>query len=72
MKIKMLETVQGSLDGETVQELVKGHKYDTVDLPRGERLAQYHVDQGVAEHVVAADPEPGTESKTVPAEKKPK
>lgn len=48
MKIEMTETVQGSLDGETVQKLVKGHEYDTVNTPRGERLAQYHIDQGVA------------------------
>lgn len=72
MKIKMTETVQGSLDGETVQELTKGHKYDTVGSPRGDRLAQYHVDQGVAEHVVVADQEPATEAKAAPAEKKTK
>lgn len=59
MKIKMTETVQGSLDGETVQELTKGHKYDTVDSPRGDRLAQYHIDQGVAVAVEAERvPEP--------------
>lgn len=44
MKIEMTETVQGSLDGETVQKLIKGHQYDTVDSPRGVRLAQYHVE----------------------------
>jgi hypothetical protein len=45
MKIEMTETVQGSLDGLTVQKLVKGHEYDTVDSPRGERLAKYHVEE---------------------------
>lgn len=54
MKIEMKETVQGSLDGETVQKLVKGHVYDTVDSPRGARLAQYHVDEGVAIFAPAA------------------
>lgn len=48
MKIEIIETTQGSLDGETVQKLVKGHQYETVDSPRGERLAAYHVDMGYA------------------------
>ncbi|NIA00820.1 hypothetical protein [Massilia sp. CCM 8734] len=48
MKILMTQTVQGSLDGETVRELEQGTEYDTVDSPRGLRLAQYHVKQGVA------------------------
>ena len=48
MKIRMTKTVQGSLDGETVQKLVAGSEYDTVSSPRGERLANYHVKQGVA------------------------
>ena len=48
MKILMTQTVQGSLDGETVRELEEGIQYDTVDSPRGERLAQYHIKQGVA------------------------
>lgn len=55
MKIKMKETVQGSLDGVTVQELVEGAEYDTVDSPRGARLAQYHVEQaGHAVYVLDA------------------
>jgi hypothetical protein len=68
MKIKMTETVQGSLDGETVQELTKGHKYDTISTPRGDRLAQYHIDQGVA---VAVEPEPAAHD-AAPAPKKAK
>lgn len=59
MKIKMTETVQGSLDGETVKELFKGHTYETVDTPRGDRLAQYHIEQGVA---VAHVDEPAAEA----------
>lgn len=55
MKIKMTETVQGSLDGETVQELKKGETYDTVESPRGDRLAVYHVEtMGQAVYVKAA------------------
>lgn len=69
MKIRMTETVQGSLDGETVQELTKGHKYDTVDSPRGDRLAQYHIDQGVA---VAVHAEPAPAEPEAPASKKAK
>ena len=48
MRIRMTETVQGSLDGVTVQELMAGAEYDTVDSPRGDRLGRYHIKQGVA------------------------
>ena len=48
MKIRMTKTVQGSLDGVTVVELVEGQAYETIDSPRGVRLAQYHIRQGVA------------------------
>lgn len=59
MKIRMTKTVQGSLDGVTVQELIEGEQYDTVATPRGLRLAQYHIKQGVA--VVAPEPLPEPE-----------
>lgn len=48
MKILMTKTVQGSLDGETVRELVVGTEYETVDSPRGVRLALHHIKQGDA------------------------
>lgn len=48
MKILMTRAVQGSLDGVTVIELKAGNVYDTVDGPRGDRLARYHIKQGVA------------------------
>ena len=48
MKIRMTTTVQGSLDGVTVQELVAGDDYETVNTPRGDRLARYHIKQGAA------------------------
>lgn len=67
MKIEMTETVQGSLDGETVQELTKGHQYDTVDSPRGDRLAQYHMDQGVAIVAPPEAPEAAPEPVIAPA-----
>jgi len=54
MKIRMTKTVQGSLDGVTVRELVEGSEYETVDSPRGDRLAKYHIMQGLA--VAAAAP----------------
>ncbi len=55
MKIKMTESIQGSLDGVTVRELTEGVEYDTVDTAVGARLAQAHIWKGVA---VAADPIP--------------
>lgn len=48
MRIRMTKTVQGSLDGEKVQKLEAGSAYDTVSSPRGDRLAAYHIKQGVA------------------------
>lgn len=62
MKIEMLETTMQSLDGETVQKLIKGHVYDTIDSPRGERLAHYQIDLGVA---VAAKDEPAPDAEPV-------
>jgi hypothetical protein len=56
MQIKMKETVQGSLDGVTVQELVEGQEYSTVESAVGDRLAQAHITQGVAEAVVVPFP----------------
>jgi len=53
MKIQMTKTVHGSLDGVTVQELAEGAEYETVDSPRGERLARHHIKQGVAVPVLA-------------------
>ncbi|UOD30704.1 hypothetical protein INH39_02860 [Massilia violaceinigra] len=60
----MTKTVQGSLDGQTVRKLEEGFQYDTVNSPRGVRLALYHIKQGVA---VAAP----AHADTTPAGKKP-
>lgn len=57
MLIKMTETVQGSLDGVTVQELVEGQEYNTVASPIGDRLAQAHISQGVAVAVTVPFPD---------------
>lgn len=57
MKIRMTQTVQGSLDGVTVRELAEGGEYETVDSPRGDRLARHHIKQRVAVAVVADAPE---------------
>ena len=56
MKILMTSTVQGSLDGVTVQQLDEGTEYDTVDSPRGVRLAEHHIKQGVAVAAPAQTP----------------
>ena len=53
MKIRMTETVQGSLDGKVVIKLEAGNEYETEDSPRGERLARYHLRKGVAVSVEA-------------------
>lgn len=60
MKIRMTRTVQGSLDGVTVRELVAGEEYETVDSPRGARLALYHLRQGVAVAPVTVPAQAGT------------
>lgn len=48
MKITMLDTIRGSLDGETVIELLAGQDYETVDSARGDRLAKAHIGSGAA------------------------
>ncbi|MFC0131775.1 hypothetical protein CR105_26445 [Massilia eurypsychrophila] len=48
MKIQMTRTIQGSLDGVTVKELVGGLQYETVEGARGDRLARYHIGKGDA------------------------
>lgn len=59
MKIKMTQSIPGSLDGVTVIDLVAGLEYDTVDTARGKRLALAHIRKGVAVAVEALvdDPE---------------
>jgi hypothetical protein len=54
MKIRMTQTIQGSLDGVTVCELTEGKVYETAASPRGDRLARYHVKQGAAVLMVDA------------------
>lgn len=48
VKIKMLKSVLGSLDGVTVVDLIEGREYDTIATDRGDRLASYHVRCGAA------------------------
>lgn len=48
MKIKMTQSIPGSIDGVTVIDLVAGQEYDTVDTARGTRLALSHIRKGVA------------------------
>lgn len=58
MKIQMLETVRGSLDGVTVQDLSEGEIYETVGTPIGDRLAAAHIANGVAKAVIEPVSEP--------------
>ena len=58
MKITMTQTVRGSIDGVTVQDLIEGETYDTVDTNRGVRLAQAHIRNGVAVAFVETAPAP--------------
>lgn len=80
MKIKMTQSIQGSLDGVTVIGLAAGQEYETVDTARGTRLALAHIRKGVAVEVVvpapaagpaqdpaAPAPVPKTEKKQAPA-----
>lgn len=64
MKIKMTESIQGSLDGLTVQSLAEGVEYDTVDTAIGARLALAHIFKGSATAVVDAAPAAGKPSRT--------
>ena len=65
MKIRMLQTIQGTLDGATVGELEVGQEYDTADTPAGTRAAEYHVQMGHAEYAPdsAAKPAPRAKAK---------
>lgn len=56
MKIKMTQSIPGSIDGVTVIDLVAGREYDTVDTARGIRLALAHIRKGVAVTVDAPAP----------------
>lgn len=54
MKIRMTASVRESLDGTTVEDLLEGEEYDTVDSPFGVRLALAHIAKGVAVRVEGA------------------
>ncbi|NHZ83773.1 hypothetical protein F2P44_31570 [Massilia sp. CCM 8695] len=55
MKIRMSISKPGSIDGVNVIDLVAGVEYETVDSPRGDRLAQYHIRRGDAVEVLRDD-----------------
>ena len=54
MKIKMLKTIPGSIDGVTVIELQAGTEYAMIDAARGQRRAAAYIRRGEAAEVVAA------------------
>lgn len=54
MKIKMLKTVPGSIDGVTVIELQAGTEYTMVDAARGQRRAAAYFRRGQAVEVIDA------------------
>ncbi|KAB8042555.1 hypothetical protein [Janthinobacterium aquaticum] len=66
MKIKMTQSLPGSLDGVTVIDLAAGQEYETVDSARGTRLALAHIRKGVAVAVAVPDIEP-VRSEVAPA-----
>lgn len=77
MKIKMTQSVPGSLDGVTVIDLVAGREYSTVDTARGIRLALAHIRKGVAvpapatapaQDLAASAPVPKIEKKQAPSQ----
>jgi (2Fe-2S) ferredoxin len=72
MKIKMTQSIPGSLDGVTVADLVEGVEYETVDTARGDRLAQSHIRKGVAVLVDVQAPTPAPAVPPEPAAKLPR
>lgn len=54
MKIKMLKTMPGSIDGVTVIELQAGTEYTMTDVARGARRAAAYIRRGEAVEVIDA------------------
>lgn len=54
MKIKMLKTIHGSIDGVTVIELQAGAEYSMTDAARGVRRAAAYIRRGEAVEVIRA------------------
>ncbi|PHV13894.1 hypothetical protein CSQ90_26025 [Janthinobacterium sp. BJB303] len=54
MKIKMLKTMPGSIDGVTVIELQAGAEYTMTDAARGVRRAAAYIRRSLAVEVIAA------------------
>ena len=52
MKIKMLKTIPGSIDGVTVIELQAGTEYTMTDAARGQRRAAAYFRRGEAVEVI--------------------
>jgi hypothetical protein len=43
MKIRMTQSIRGSLNGVTVDDLACGQDYETENSPRGERMGRAHI-----------------------------
>ena len=56
MKIKMLKTMPGSIDGVTVIELQAGAEYTMTDAARGVRRAAAYIRRSEAVEVIEAAP----------------
>ena len=56
MKIRMTDSIRGSLDGVTVDDLVDGQDYDTATTPMGDRMGRAHIANGVAIELVVEAP----------------
>ena len=54
MKIKMLKTMPGSIDGVTVIELQAGTEYTMTDAARGQRRAAAYIRRAEAVEVIDA------------------
>ena len=54
MKIKMLKTMPGSIDGVTVIELQAGTEYTMTDAARGQRRAAAYIRRAEAAEVIDA------------------
>lgn len=54
MKVKMVQSCRGTLDGTSVQDLEEGKVYETDASPRGERMGLGLIDKGLAVELDAA------------------
>jgi hypothetical protein len=48
MKVRMIQSCRGTLDGTSVQDLEEGRDYETDASPRGDRMGRGLIEKGLA------------------------